>query len=152
MEDKLIEISKRLNEIDLEMSKPEVVSDQNIFKKLNIERSQIAPVVLKYEEFKKLSSELNDSEELLKNEDDDEMKEMLQSEINNLKTKIVEYEQNLLILLLPKDSNSGKDIIMEIRAGTGGDEAALFAADLFRMYSRFADNNKWKIEYIDIHC
>lgn len=151
MLDRLLEISQRLNDIDSEISRPEVVTDQNRFRKLNQERSQLAPIVQKFEEYKKFKKGLDDSKELLSSEKDEEMREMLNSEIFDLTEKIKKHEEKLIIMLLPKDPNSGKDIIMEIRAGTGGDEAALFAADLFRMYSRYADNMGWKIEYIDVN-
>ena len=151
MLDRLLKISQRLNEIDSQISRPEVVSDQNLFKKLNQERSQLAPVVQRFEEYKKFKKDLDDSKELLSSEKDEEMREMLTAEISDLTEKIKKYEEKLIIMLLPKDPNSGKDIIMEIRAGTGGDEAALFAADLFRMYSRYADNMGWKLEYIDVN-
>jgi peptide chain release factor 1 len=149
MEDKLNEISNKLKEIEERMSNPEVISDQNLFKKLNQERTRIAPIVQASNEFKKMKQELSDSKELLETESDDEMKEMLQSEVNELEEKIKEYDEKLLIMLLPKDPSSGKDVIMEIRAGTGGDEAALFAADLLRMYNRYSDIKGWKLEFID---
>jgi peptide chain release factor 1 len=110
----------------------------------------VAPIVQKYEELKKYRKELEDSRILVKEESDEEMKNMLRTEISDLEEKIKLLEEKLLIMLLPKDPNSGKDIIMEIRAGTGGDEAALFAADLFRMYSRYLDSQGWKIEIIEV--
>ncbi len=149
MEDKLNALSRRLHELDIEMSKPENISDQSIFKKLNQERSQLAPIVLKYDEYKKFKQEYADSSEILENEKDDEMKEMLRSEIASLETRIKEAEEKLLLMLLPKDPNSGKDMIMEIRAGTGGEEAALFVADLFRMYSRYIDTKGWRFELME---
>jgi peptide chain release factor 1 len=133
------------------MSKPEVAADQNAFKVLNVERSKLAPVVQAYDEYKKMKKEHADSKELLKVEKDEEMREMLVSEIDTLEAKIEKHEDKLLFMLLPKDPNSGKDVIMEIRAGTGGDEAALFAADLFRMYPRYADLQGWKIEYLEVN-
>jgi peptide chain release factor 1 len=150
MEHKLEKITERFRELELEMSRPEVVSDQNRFKALTRERSGLAPIVNAYEELKRYKKELADSTQLLKDEKDAEMKEMLQSEVDELKKKIEDLEGKLLVMLLPKDPNSGKDVIMEIRAGTGGEEAALFAADLFRMYSRYADMKGWKIEYLSV--
>jgi peptide chain release factor 1 len=150
MEHKLEKIAERFRELELEMSRPGVVSDQNRFKALTRERSGLAPMVNAYEDLKRNKQELADSDLLLKDERDPEMKEMLQSEVDELKKKIEDLEGRLLIMLLPKDPNSGKDVIMEIRAGTGGDEAALFAADLFRMYSRYADMKGWKIEYLSV--
>ncbi len=150
MENRLIETSRRLNEIEEEMSKPEVASNQVRFRDLNKERSKVAPIVQKYDELKKYRKELEESKIIVKEESDEEMKNMLRAEISDLEEKIKLLEEKLLIMLLPKDPNSGKDIIMEIRAGTGGDEAALFAADLFRMYSRYLDSQGWKIEIIEV--
>jgi peptide chain release factor 1 len=150
MENKLEKIAERFRELELEMSRQDVVSDQNKFKTLTRERSGLAPIVNAYEELKKFKHELTDSDLLLKEEKNAEMKEMLQSEVSELKKKIEDLEGRLLIMLLPKDPNSSKDVIMEIRAGTGGEEAALFAADLFRMYSRYADVKGWKIEYLSV--
>lgn len=149
MEEKLIEVSNRFSEVEELMSRPEVIADQNQFQKLNKERSQLAPIVQNFNEYRKIKNELEDSKELIEAENDDEMKELLKTEIEELEAKISEYEEKLLIMLLPKDPNSGKDVIMEIRAGTGGDEAALFVGDLFRMYNRYSDINGWKVEFID---
>jgi len=146
MDDKLQEISKRFQTVEEEMSKPENIADQNLFRELNRERSQLAPIIQKYEEYRKAKDELSDSRELISEEEDPEMKDMLQTEIQGLEETITAIEDKLLVLLMPKDPNSGKDIIMEIRAGTGGDEAGLFVADLFRMYSRYSDIMGWKIE------
>ena len=151
MEEKLLKVEERYHELEQEMSKPENISNQNLFKELNKEHSQLSPIIQKYNDYKKMKSELLDSEELIKEESDPEMTEMMQSEIDELRENIEKIEDELLILLLPKDQNSGKDIIFEIRAGTGGDEAALFVADLFRMYQRYSDTNGWKLEYISIN-
>ncbi len=150
MNEKLNTIADRFRELELEMSRPEVITDQTRFKALTRERSQLAPIVNAYGDFKKFKQELAESESLLSQEKDPEMKDMLQTEVADLKRKIEELDQKLLVMLLPKDPNSGKDVIMEIRAGTGGEEAALFAADLFRMYSRYADIRGWKIEYLSV--
>lgn len=152
MKDKLEAISKRCNELELEMSKPDVLSDQNRFRVLNKEHSQIMPIVTKYQEYKKLKNELGDMRKLLQAEDDREMVELLRGEIDDLEKKIKESEELLMIMVLPKDPNSGKNVIMEIRAGTGGEEAALFAADLFRMYSRYVDSMDWKLELMDVNA
>ncbi|HOO70465.1 MAG TPA: peptide chain release factor 1 [Spirochaetota bacterium] len=149
MEDKIKVMARRLSEIENELSRPDIVSDMNRYRDLNRERSQLAPVVRKYEEYLKYARELEESRALLRDERDEEMREMLRGEIALLEEKIVKYEEELLIMLLPRDPSSGKDVIMEIRAGTGGDEAALFAADLFRMYTRYADLKGMKIEFIE---
>ncbi len=150
MNDKLNKIVERFRDLEMEMSRPEVITDQGRFKTLTRERSQLAPIVNAYEDYKRFKQELGESETLLSQEKDPAMKEMLQAEVADLRKKIEELDGKLLIMLLPKDPNSGKDIIMEIRAGTGGEEAALFAADLFRMYSRYADIKGWKIEYLSV--
>ncbi len=150
MEEKLNRIALRFHDLELEMSKPEVIADQNRFKTLTRERSQLAPVVHAYEEYRKLNKELTDSESLSAEEKDQEMKELLHDEVGSLKQKISELHDKLMVMLLPRDPNAGKDVIMEIRAGTGGEEAALFAADLLRMYSRYADTKGWKIEYLSV--
>ena len=150
MEDKLNKIAERFRELELEMSRPEVISDQSRFKALTRERSQLAPIISAYDDYRRFRQELAGSESLLPQEKDPEMRDMLQAEIADLKQKIEDLDQKLLIMLLPKDPNSGKDVIMEIRAGTGGEEAALFASDLFRMYSRYADLKGWKIEYLSV--
>jgi peptide chain release factor 1 len=149
MEDKLQQMADRLAQIERELSDPAVIADMNIFKALNKEHSQILPVVSKYHEYRAMRKDFADSEELLKSETDPSMKEMLTEERASLKEKISAMEEGLTVMLLPKDPHSGKDIIMEIRAGTGGEEAALFAADLFRMYTRYADNRGWKVELLE---
>lgn len=151
MEKKLIETERRLGEIEAELSRPGIAADQNLFKQLNREHSQLAPVVHMYHEYKKSKKGLEDSHELLQSEKDEEMRDMLKAEIAELEERIEEQENSLLVMLIPKDPDSGKDIIMEIRAGTGGEEAALFAADLLRMYSRYADINGMKIEFLYIN-
>ncbi len=149
MEEKLKALCERCHELEQEMTRPEVISDQNKFRDLNREHSQLSPVVSKFEEYKKVKKELEDSRELLKDESDADMAEMLQSEVAELEETFQKLDEDLVVMLLPRDPNSGKDVIVEIRAGTGGDEAALFAADLFRMYTRYVDIKGWKFEYID---
>lgn len=149
MLDKLKYVENRFKEIELEMSKPEVVTNQDQLKVLNKEHSQLEPIVRKFHEYEKILTDYEDSKELLSEESDPEMREMLNEEKHSLEKKKDAFEQELTVMLLPKDPNAGKNIIMEIRAGTGGDEAALFAADLFRMYTRYADLNGWKIEMIE---
>jgi peptide chain release factor 1 len=149
MKDKLQQMEARLSQIETELSNPSVVSDMQKFRSLNKEHSQISPVVDKYRAWIKAKSELDDSEELLQTETDPSMREMLGEEKNKLKESLIKMEDELTVMLLPKDPNSGKDIIMEIRAGTGGEEAALFVADLYRMYTRYADTRGWKSEMIE---
>ncbi|MDR3237381.1 MAG: peptide chain release factor 1 [Spirochaetia bacterium] len=149
MKEKLDRLYQRFQLLEKEMSDPSVISNQTRFKELSREHAQLMPVVQNYEKYQSLLKEQSDSEELLSAETDDDMKRMLFDEIENLKEKVEKLKQELVIQLLPKDPNDGKDIIMEIRAGTGGEEAALFAGDLFRMYTRFIDKKGWKMEYID---
>ncbi len=150
MQKKLEDIARKFREIENEMTRQEVITDQSRFKVLTKEHSQLAPIVQNYEELKRAQRELEDSRQLLKDEKDPDMKEMLNGEIASLEEKIESLQESLMVLLLPKDPSSGKDIIMEIRAGTGGDEAALFAADLFRMYNRYADVQGWKVEMLEM--
>ena len=149
MEKKLQEIKQRFGEIEQQLSDPETISNQKLFRELNREHSQLAPIVARYNELCSFKKHLAENKELLESESDPEMKQMLLDEIGDLEEKIADLNDKLLVMLLPKDPNSGKDIIMEIRAGTGGDEASLFAADLFRMYTRYAEIKGWKVELLE---
>lgn len=149
MEDRLREIAGRYAEIEDQLARPEVIRDNNRFRELTREHAQIRPIVAKYEEYRRVQRELAESEEVLKDEKDEEMREMVRSEMALLGDRLDALDAELMVLLLPRDPNSGKNIIMEIRAGTGGEEAALFAADLFRMYSRYIDDQGWRLEFID---
>jgi peptide chain release factor 1 len=149
MEEKLEKLYQRFQQMEREMSDPSVISNQSRFRDLNREHSQLIPVIHNYEKYRTAIKELADSRELLESEGDDEMRKMLSDETESLKNRIESLKGELIIQLLPRDPNSGKDVIMEIRAGTGGEEAALFVADLFRMYSRYADRMGWKMEFID---
>ena len=149
MEDKLQQMTDRLAEIERELSDPSVIADMAKYKALNKEHAQIAPVAARYQAHNKMVRDLEDMEEMLKTETDQSMKNMLVDERNTLREQIAASQDELTVMLLPKDPGSGKDVILEIRAGTGGDEAALFAADLYRMYTRYADNRGWKTEMIE---
>jgi peptide chain release factor 1 len=149
MEDKLKELSRKCDALEADMSRPEVITDTARFKSLKKEHAHLKPIVIKHGEYLRYKRELADSEDLLRQEKDDGMKEMLREEIKSLTRKVEHLGGELLVMLLPRDPNSGKNIIMEIRAGTGGEEAALFAADLFRMYSRFVDAKGLRMEFID---
>ncbi|MBN2401129.1 MAG: peptide chain release factor 1 [Spirochaetes bacterium] len=148
----LNEIKARYNELESMIIKPEIIADQKLYKKLTMEHSRLIPVVQKYQEFEKTKKEINDARELIGNEKDQDMKDLLKTEIAELEGRINILEKDLTILLLPKDPNSGKNILIEIRAGTGGDEAALFARDLFRMYSRYTDASGWKMDVISANA
>ncbi|MFA6680979.1 MAG: peptide chain release factor 1 [Sphaerochaeta sp.] len=148
---KLPEYEKQLADIDAKLSLPETMQDMKIFKSLNQERSHLAPIVDEMHTMQSLISQIAEAEQLLHEESDAEMLEMTREELSGLKVALAESQKKTKMLLIPPDPMEGKDIIMEIRAGTGGDEAALFAADLFRMYSHYADEKGWKMEIISSH-
>ncbi len=145
---KLPEYEKQLAEIDAKLSLPETMQDMTIFKSLNQERSHLAPIVDELHTMQSLLTQISEAEQILHEESDFEMLEMTREELSGLKEAFTISQKKTKMLLIPPDPMEGKDIIMEIRAGTGGDEAALFAADLFRMYSHYADEKGWKIEII----
>lgn len=145
MFNRLEAIEKRYNEIKEELLKPEVLNDFNYLKKLSKEESELKETVEVYHEYKKVIDNLKQAKEM---ENDPELKEIAQNEITVLSNKEAELKEKIEILLVPKDENDGKDVIMEIRGAAGGDEANIFAGDLFRMYSYYAEENNWKIEII----
>jgi len=148
MQNKLNILTARLEELEEELSNPQVTKDMERFKKISKEHSDILPVVNIYQEFKKQSQEIDDAKEMLS---DPEMKNFAQEEIEGGKEKLETIEEQLQALLLPKDPNDDKDTFLEIRAGAGGDESALFAGDIFRMYSRFVERQNWKLEIISLN-
>lgn len=146
---KLDSVEKKYDELTVELSKPEVVSNQHIYQKIAREHSSLSELVTTYRQYKKIIKELAENKHILDNEKDADLKKMAKEEIARLEENELCLIQQLKILLLPKDTNDDKNIILEIRAGTGGEEAALFAADLFRMYSRYAETHRWKVEIMD---
>ena len=148
MFDKLEELKKKYEELTIKISDPDVMSDQNEFKKYMKEHSAIREVVEKYDEYLKFKTEMDDAEELMK---DPDMKEMAETEYYDCKNKLAEIEEELKILLLPKDENDNSNVIMEIRGGAGGEEAALFAYNLYRMYNMYADLKRWQVEILDMN-
>ena len=146
MFDKLEDLLIRFEEIMGELHEPTVTNNQERFRKLMKEQSDLTPIVDAYTEYKKCKQDIEDSLSMLEEEKDEEMREMIKETLNDSKKRVEELEQELKILLLPKDPNDDKNVIVEIRAGAGGDEAALFAADLYRMYCKFAEKNRWKID------
>ncbi len=148
MFDQLDEIEKRYEELNQLMSDPKIIQRQTEFQKLAKEQSEIAQVVKEYREWKKNARELEENQKILEEEQDAELRDLAREEAETLQQKKEKNETRLKFLLLPKDPRDAKNVIMEIRAGTGGDEAGLFCADLFRMYSRYAEILKWKIEII----
>lgn len=145
MRSKLTQLVRRLEEIDQNLQDPDVTSNMDQFRALSKERAEIEPVVLKAKEYEQAEEDLAAAEEMLS---DEEMKEFASEEIKATKKAIEQISSELEILLLPKDPNDEKNIYLEIRAGTGGDESALFAGDLFRMYSRYAERQKWQVEFV----
>ncbi len=150
MFDKLEDLIRRYEDIMLELSEPGVSNDQKRFKKLMKEQSDIAPIVDTYKEYKKNKQDIEDSLSMLESEKDEDMRELLKEELNSARKNVEELEGKLKILLLPRDPNDDKNVIVEIRAGAGGDEAALFAAEIYRMYVHYAESRRWKIETLDI--
>ncbi|MCJ7603641.1 MAG: peptide chain release factor 1 [Desulfobulbaceae bacterium] len=139
-------IHEKLLELEGMLSDPAVLANQSEYGKVAREHSRVVRIHELYEKFKRVKQELAESQELLHQEDDEEMRELAKSEIAELSNKAKELEKELRIMLLPKNPNDEKNILLEIRAGTGGDEAALFVSDLFRMYSKFAEIQGWKVE------
>ena len=151
MFDRLDDILIHYEELMLELNNPSVAEDQNRFRKLMKEQADLAPLVDTYKEYKQAKQDEQDSLALLEEEKDEEMRELAKEELSDAKKRIEELENQLKILLLPKDPNDDKNIIMEIRAGAGGDEAALFAAEIYRMYVKYADMHRWKTEMMSLN-
>ena len=149
MFDKLEDLRIRLDEILNELQEPDVANDQNRFRKLMKEQNDLTPIVEAYNEYKECKQAIEDSLEMLEEESDEEMRELAKEELNDNKKRVEELEQELKILLLPKDPNDNKNVIVEIRAGAGGDEAALFAAEIYRMYMHYAESQRWKVELVE---
>ena len=150
MFDKLEDLLIRFEELMCELSSPDVTSNQERFRKLMKEQSDLTPIVEAYKEYKKSKQDIADSLEMLEAESDEDMREMLKEELNDAKKRVEELEEKLKILLLPKDPNDDKNVIVEIRAGAGGDEAALFAAEMYRLYVHYAESRRWKVETLEM--
>ncbi|HHX26480.1 MAG TPA: peptide chain release factor 1 [Firmicutes bacterium] len=146
MQSRLDEIEKRYIDLEAELSNPEVLTDQEKLKNVAKAHANLEEIVTKYRQYKGIESDIEEAEEMQKAGPDEELAEFLDSELERLRTDEARLEDELKILLLPKDPNDDKDVIVEIRGGTGGDEAALFAADLMRMYMRYAEQNGWQTE------
>jgi peptide chain release factor 1 len=149
MLDKLEQIENRYAELTQELSSPELLSNPSAYGKAAKQHRTLGEVVEKYRAWKSLKAELAGTRELLETSDDDEMREMARLELETLQTKLDEADKELKLLLLPTDPNDEKNVILEIRAGTGGDEATLFAAEMVRMYSRYAERQRWKFEILE---
>ncbi len=150
MFDKLEDLLNHFEEIMSELAEPNVANNQERFRMLMKEQSDLSPIVEAYKEYKKSKQDIEDSLALLDEETDEDMKEMLKEELASAKKRVEELEQKLKILLLPKDPNDDKNVIVEIRAGAGGDEAALFAAEIYRMYVHYAESQHWKVELLSV--
>ena len=140
----------RLEELMSELSEPDVASNPDRFRRLMKEQSELTPIVNAYKEYKQCKQNIEDSLAMLEEESDEEMRDLAKEELNEAKARMEELENELKILLLPKDPNDDKNVIVEIRAGAGGDEAALFAAEIYRMYLHYAESQKWKIETLEM--
>ncbi len=151
MFDRLDDLLIRYEELLEELNSPDVAMDQNRFRKLMKEQADLTPLVDAYKEYKKANQDVEDSLALLEEESDEEMRDMAKEELADAKKRIEEMEQQLKILLLPKDPNDDKNVMVEIRAGAGGDEAALFASELYRMYVHFVESNRWKTELVSVN-
>jgi len=149
--DRLEDLVVRYEEIMGELQEPDVVNDQNRFRKLMKEQNDLLPIIEAYKEYRNCRQNIEDSLVMLEEESDPEMKELAKEELNSSKDRVEELEQEIKILLLPKDPNDEKNVFVEIRGGAGGDEAALFAAEIYRMYAHYADNRRWKVEMISLN-
>ncbi len=148
MQDRLDEIEQRYVDLEAELSNPEVLADQDKFRDIAKAHASLEEIVTKYRQYKNVQDDIEEAEEMLKSCNDDELAQFLESELERLRGDVVGLEDELKVLLLPKDPNDDRDVIVEIRGGTGGEEAALFASDLMRMYMRYAEQNGWQTEIL----
>ena len=151
MFDRLDDLLIRYEEVMSSLNEPDVANNQERFRKLMKEQSDLTPIVEAYKEYKKSKQNVEDSLAMLEEEADEELRELAKEELNESKARIEELERTLKILLLPKDPNDDKNVIVEIRAGAGGDEAALFAAEMYRLYAKYAEKNRWKVDMMSLN-
>ena len=149
MNEKLEGLVKRYEEITMQLAEQNVASDRDRFRELMKAHGELEPIAKEYEHYQMLVRDIADSEQMLADESDEEMRSLLKEELKEAKAKLPEVEHNLQLLLLPSDPDDSSNVIVEIRAGVGGDEAALFAANLYRMYTRYAERHHWRVETID---
>ncbi|MBR6932158.1 MAG: peptide chain release factor 1 [Bacteroidales bacterium] len=147
--DKVLSLQDKYRQLESQLSDPEVIADMKKFVQLNKDYKELQPIIKAGLEYKRLVDELSQAKDILMNEKDEDLKEMAREEVAEIEPKIPEIEQNIKLLLIPADPDDGKNAMVEIRGGTGGDEAAIFAGDLFRMYSKFAEKRGWKLEISD---
>ncbi len=151
MFDKLDFIVEKYKDMSLKVSDPDVIADQPTWQKYIKDMGEMEPIVKKYEEYKKAKDELAMAKEILETENDEELRDLAKLEVNDNEEKIEVLSDELRVLLIPKDPNDDKNVILEVRAGTGGEEAALFGQNLLRMYTRYAERHRWKTEIIEIN-
>ncbi|MFD2761023.1 peptide chain release factor 1 [Lentibacillus juripiscarius] len=151
MLDRLQTLEDRYNKLNELLSDPDVINDTTKLREYSKEQSDLEEVVQAYGQYKDVTQQLDDAKELLEEESDEEMKDMAKSEIEDLSTDKEQLEERLRLLLLPKDPNDDKNVFMEVRGAAGGDEAALFAGDLYRMYAKYAEHHGWKIDVVEAH-
>jgi peptide chain release factor 1 len=149
MFDKLEFIEEKFEELGLKISDPEVINDQKLWQKLMKEHSDMAPIVEKFKVYKAVNTGIAEAKALIRESDEEELRELAKMELGDLEEQLETVSLELKMLLLPKDPNDERDVILEVRAGAGGDEAGLFAAELMRLYIRYAENNRWKTEVIN---
>ena len=147
---KIREIEDRYKQLEGDLARPEIIRDQKVYQKYAKEHSQLTPIITTFRKYKSVQEEMENNRPLL-DDPDPEMKNLVREEMDALKASLSDLEKELKVLLLPKDPNDDKNILLELRAGTGGDEAALFAAELFRMYSKYAELHGWKTEILNQH-
>lgn len=148
MLNKLEVLEDKYKELSEKIADPEIINDQKVWQKFIKEHAEVEPIVMKFREYKDVMNAIADSKTILQEESDEELRELAKMELAEMEEKVEPIEEELKILLLPKDPNDDKNVIVEIRGGAGGDEAALFAGDLFRMYCRYAERKRWKIELL----
>ncbi|MBP5274954.1 MAG: peptide chain release factor 1 [Abditibacteriota bacterium] len=145
---KLNEVEQRFLELEKQMADPSVFSEPKKYQQIAKQHAELEDIVVKYREYKKITEEIKATEEMLSEKLDDDMKQLCQDELRELKAKIPSLEEQMKLMLVPRDPNDDKNVIVEIRAGTGGDEAAIFAGDLLRMYTRYSERKRWKAELV----
>ncbi|KXZ40539.1 peptide chain release factor 1 [Alkalithermobacter thermoalcaliphilus JW-YL-7 = DSM 7308] len=151
MFDKVELIEQKYIDLTEKIGNPEIINNQSLWQKYIKEHAEIEPIVLKYREYKQIVNGIKESKQILQESSDEDLRELAKMELSELEDKIEDVENELKLLLVPKDPNDEKNVIVEIRAGAGGDEAALFAGDLFRMYTRYAERRRWKVEFLSIN-
>lgn len=149
MFDKLDFIVEKHAELNLQISDPEIISDQKLWQKLMKEHAELTPIVEKFTEYKNAKKGIEEAKEVMKEETDEDVRELAKMELDELEEALPQIEQDLKMLLIPKDPNDDKNVILEVRAGAGGDEAGLFAAELLRLYIRYAERQRWKVEMMN---